>query len=85
MLYFPCQESPLISAAIEQSCLSKFSQIQIQKFRSSELNDAPLEGSTIFLYRSSTGYTPLDSSRLAELKYAFFLAGREVTLKNYGA
>ena len=34
--------------------------------------DAPLEGSTIFLYRSSTSSTPLDSSGLAELKYAFF-------------
>ena len=31
MLYFPCQESPLISAAIGQSCLNKFSHIQIQK------------------------------------------------------
>ena len=33
---------------------------------------APLEGLTIFLYRSSTSGTPLDSSGLAELKYAFF-------------
>ena len=44
----------------------------LEKHRSTELCDAPIEGSTIFLYRSSTGRTPLDSSGLAELKYAFF-------------
>ena len=44
----------------------------LEKYRSTELYDAPLEGSTIFLYRSSTSHTPLDSSGLAELKYAFF-------------
>ena len=44
----------------------------LEKFRSTELHDAPLEGSTIFLYRSSTSRTSLDSSRLAGLKYAFF-------------
>ena len=31
-----------------------------------------LEGSTIFLYRSSLGGTSMDSCRLAELKYAIF-------------
>ena len=44
----------------------------LEKVRSTKYYGAALEGSTIFLYRSSTGYTPLDSSRLAELKYAFF-------------
>ena len=44
----------------------------LEKHRSTELYDASLEGSTIFLYRSSTSRTPLDSSGLAELKYAFF-------------
>ena len=44
----------------------------LEKVRSTELNDASLEGSTIFLYRSSTSRTPLDSSGFAELKYAFF-------------
>ena len=39
---------------------------------STELYDAPLEGLTIFLYRSSSSHTPLDSFGLAELKYAFF-------------
>ena len=43
----------------------------LEKFRSTELNDALLEGSTIFLYHSSTSRTPLDSSLLAELKHAF--------------
>ena len=44
----------------------------LEKYRSTELHDAPLEGSTIFLNRSSTSRTRLDSSGLAELKYAFF-------------
>ena len=44
----------------------------LEKNRSTELYDAPLEGPTIFLYRSSTSRTSLDSSGLAELKYAFF-------------
>ena len=43
-----------------------------EKYRSTELYDAPLEGSTIFLYRSSTSRTPLNTSGLAELKHAFF-------------
>ena len=38
----------------------------LEKYRSTELYDAPLEGSTIFLYRSSTSRTPLDSSGLAD-------------------
>ena len=44
----------------------------LEKYCSTELYGAPLEGSTIFLYRSSTSRTPLDSSGLGELKYAFF-------------
>ena len=44
----------------------------LEKDRSTEFYNAPLEGSTIFLHRSSTNRTPLDSSGLAELKYAFF-------------
>ena len=44
----------------------------LEKYRSTELYDAPLEGLTIFVYRSSTSRIPLDSSGLAELKYAFF-------------
>ena len=43
-----------------------------EKYRSTELYDAPLERSTIFLYRSSMSHTSLDSSRLAELKYEIF-------------
>ena len=42
------------------------------KFCLTELYDAPLEGSTIFLYRSSLGRTSMESCRLAELKYAIF-------------
>ena len=44
----------------------------LEKYRSTELYDAPLEASTIFLYRSSTSRTSLVRSGLAELKYAFF-------------
>ena len=48
-----------------------------EKFRSNEHYGAPLEGSTIFLCRSSLGSTAMESYRLAELKYAIFsLAGR---------
>ena len=44
------------------------------------LHDAALEGSTSFLQGSSTSRTPLESSRLAELKYAF-PAGQDIRLK----
>ena len=49
-----------------------FLQENLEKFRSNELYDAPLEGSTIFLYRSSLGRTSMESCRLAEWKYAIF-------------
>ena len=44
----------------------------LEIFRSTELYNASLEGSTIFLYRSSMGHMALESCRLAELKYAIF-------------
>ena len=44
----------------------------LEKFRSTEHYGAPLEGSTIFLCRSSTCRMSMESYRLAELKYAFF-------------
>ena len=45
-----------------------------EKFRSTstELYDVPLEGLTIFLYRSFLGHTSMESCRLAELKDAIF-------------
>ena len=43
-----------------------------EKFRSTELYGAPLEGSTISLCRSSLGSTSLESCLLTELKYAIF-------------
>ena len=33
----------------------------LEKFQLTDLNDAPLEGSTIFLHRSSTGHAALES------------------------
>ena len=54
----------------------------LEKFRSTGHYGAALEGSTIFLCRSSLGSTAMESCRLAELKYAIFSrAGRR--LKNY--
>ena len=43
-----------------------------EKFRSTELYGAPLEGSTIFLKRISSCRMSMESYRLAELKYAIF-------------
>ena len=44
----------------------------LEKFRSTELNGAALEGSTIFLCRSSLGCTSMESCQLADLKYSIF-------------
>ena len=41
----------------------------LEKCRSAEHYGAPLEGSTIFLCRSSTYRMSMESYRLAELKY----------------
>ena len=43
-----------------------------EKIRSTELYGAALEGSTIFLCRSSLGSTAMESCRLPEMKYAIF-------------
>ena len=43
---------------------------KLEKFRSTELYGAPLEGSTIFLCRNSLGCTSMESCQLADLKYA---------------
>ena len=45
---------------------------KLEKHRLTELYDAPLEGSTIFLYCSSLGRTSMESCRLAELNNAIF-------------
>ena len=50
----------------------KFLPENLEKFHSTELYDAPLEGSTIFLYRSLLSHMSIESCRLAELKYAIF-------------
>ena len=42
----------------------------LEKFRWTKLYGAPLEGSRIFLYRSSLGRNALESSQLGGLKYA---------------
>ena len=44
----------------------------LEKFRSTELYGAALEGWTNFLCRSSLGSTSMESCQLADLKYAIF-------------
>ena len=61
----------MIGQKIKHTALLIFC-LKTGKFRSTELYDAPLEGSTIFLYRNSTGRMSLESCRLAELKHAIF-------------
>ena len=62
----------------------KFLPENLEKFCSPELYGAALEGSTIFLYRSSLGCTSMESCRLAELKYAIF-SGTGRKTKSYSA
>ena len=61
----------MIGQKVKNTALLTFLPEQLEKIRSTELYHAPLEGLTIFLYRSSTSRPPLDRSLLAELKYAF--------------
>ena len=53
----------------------------LEKFRSTELYDAALEGSTIFLCRISLGSTSIESCQLADLKYAIFSSTGDKTKK----
>ena len=53
-----------------------------EKFRSTDHYGAAVEGSTIFLCRSSLGCTAIESCRLPELKYAIF-SREDVRLKDY--
>ena len=55
--------------------------LKTEKFRSTELYGAALEGSTIFLCRSSLGCTSMESCQLADLKYAIFSSTRCKTKK----
>ena len=52
-----------------------------KKFHWTELYGVPLEGSTIFLHRSSTCRTSMESYRLAQLKYAIFSTTGQKTKK----
>ena len=62
----------------EITALSIFLAQNLEKFRSTEHYGAPLEGSTIFLYRSYVGHMSPKSRRFAEWKYAIFSrAGRK--------
>ena len=52
-----------------------------EKFRSTELYGAALDGSTNFLCRSSLGSTSIESCQLADLKYAIFSSTGRKTKK----
>ena len=54
------------------TALSIFLAENLEKFRSTELYGAALEGSTIFLCHSSFGSTSIESCQLANLKYEIF-------------
>ena len=53
-------------------CSFNFLPENLEKFRSTEHYSAPLQGSKIFLCRSSLGSTSMESCGLPELKYANF-------------
>ena len=53
----------------------------LEKFRSTELYGAALEGSTNFRCRSSLGSTAMESYRLAELKYGIVSRAERKTKK----
>ena len=53
----------------------------LENFRSTEHYGAALEGSTIFLCRSSLGDTSVESCHLADLKYASFSSTGRKTKK----
>ena len=55
--------------------------LKTQKFRSTELYGAPLEGSTIFINCRSICSMSMESYRLAELKHAIFSRTGRMTKK----
>ena len=57
----------------------------LEKFLSTELYGAALEGSRNFRCRSSLGSTSMESCQLADLKYAIFSSTGYKTKKNYRA
>ena len=63
------------------TALSIFWPENLEKFRSTEHYGAALEGSTIFLCRSSLGSTAMESGGLPELKYAIFSSTGRKTKK----
>ena len=68
---FLFQYSSMTRAPMEICSLSMIAG-KLRNFCSTELYGAPLEGSTIFLNRSSTCRMSMESYRLADLKYALF-------------
>ena len=61
--------------------LFQFLAENLENFCSTELCGAALEGSTIFLCRSSLGSMAMESCQLPELKYAIFSrAGRKTKI-----
>ena len=59
-----------IAQKIKNYSSFNFSHENLEKFRPTELYGAALEGSTIFLCRSSLGCTSMESCQLADLKFS---------------
>ena len=62
----------MIGQKIKNTALLIFWPENLEKYRSTEHYGAPLEGSIIFLCRSSLGSTAMESCQLADLKFAIF-------------
>ena len=61
-----------LAKKIKNTALLIFLPEKFKNFHSTELYHEPLEGSTFFLYRHSTGHTALESCWLDKLKLAIF-------------
>ena len=62
----------MISQKIKNHSSFNFLVENLEKFRSTELYGAALEGSKNFLCRSSLGCTSMESCQLADLRYEIF-------------
>ena len=71
----------MIAQKIKNYSSFNFLAENLEKYRSTELYGAALEGSTNFLCRSSLGCESMESCQLADLKYAIFSRTRCKTKK----
>ena len=76
-----CGVSAGLAKKIKNHSSFNFLAENLENFRSTELYGAALEGSTIFLCRSSLGCTSMESCQLADLKYSIFRSTGRKTKK----